>query len=177
MEQKDTMQVDDRRDTLLLEVGVSAIQGRRPYMEDRHTVVVDLLLEAERLVSLGEKEEIIVQRKVRNLRERYSLFAVFDGHGGQLASTFASTFFYQHLLNSDHLETSPLKALEEACDVTDRLYADKHKIASSQDGSTACMVLVVGRKIFTANIGDSRAVLGRKGILLITTLSTATINF
>lgn len=154
--------------SLVLEAGVSAIQGRRPYMEDRHTVILDMIKEALNLNTREEDndgmESIFINlTRLRQISSRHSLFAVFDGHGGQLASSFASTYFYQHLLNSEHLPESPVKALEEACDITDRLYADKHKIASSQDGTTACMVLLVGRRIYAANIGDSRAVLSRKG--------------
>jgi serine/threonine protein phosphatase PrpC len=136
-----------------LEVGSCAIQGRRPYMEDRRTIIEDL----RDLMSQVGKEH-------SNATERCSFFAVFDGHGGQLASTFASGYLHKNLVKSVHFPQDPIRALEEACELTDREFAEKYQTATSQDGTTACMVLIMGQRLFVANVGDSRAVLCRKGM-------------
>lgn len=137
-----------------LEVGSCAIQGRRPYMEDRRTIIEDL----RDMMSQAGKEH-----SPNGAGERCSFFAVFDGHGGQLASTFASGYLHKNLVKSAHFPHDPIRALEEACEITDREFAEKYQSATSQDGTTACMVLIMGQRLYVANVGDSRAVLCRKG--------------
>eukprot|EP01087_Luapelamoeba_hula_P008937 TRINITY_DN2272_c3_g2_i3.p1 TRINITY_DN2272_c3_g2~~TRINITY_DN2272_c3_g2_i3.p1 ORF type:complete len:334 (+),score=68.12 TRINITY_DN2272_c3_g2_i3:143-1144(+) len=163
MEKPQEMEVEDEY-TLTLLPGTSAIQGRRPYMEDRHTVLIDLLAKE---TGEGKSDDTTTTTtstaSTPSTRNQHSFFAVYDGHGGQFASTFASENLYKHLASSNHLASTPTQALHEACDTTDRLYAESHKTASSQDGSTACMVLIAGRKVITANVGDSRAVMCRNG--------------
>lgn len=127
-------------------VGACALQGRRPYMEDRRAIVESL-----RKPGAGSDHPPC------------SFFAVYDGHGGQLASSFAAANLHEFLRESKHFPHAPLDALHEACETTDRLYLEKHQSASSQDGSTACMVLLVDKTLYVANVGDSRAVLCRKG--------------
>ncbi len=141
---------------LKFEVSSCAIQGRRPYMEDRRTIIDDLFPLMDPNV------------KQNTLAEKCSIFAVFDGHGGQLASTFASAQLHDHLIKSSYFPNDPVKALEEACEFTDRAFAEKHQGATSQDGTTACIVLLMGQRLFVANVGDSRAVLCRKGQLFCT---------
>jgi protein phosphatase 1L len=138
-----------------LEVGSCAIQGRRPYMEDRRTIIEDL---RDMMASAGKEHN-----SPNGAGERCSFFAVFDGHGGQLASTFASGYLHKNLVKSAHFPHDPIRALEEACEITDRDFAEKYQSATSQDGTTACMVLIMGQRLYVANVGDSRAVLCRKG--------------
>jgi len=123
-------------------------------MEDRRTIIEDL---REVMAEVG-KEQTGLDGK-----ERYSFFAVFDGHGGQLASTFASGNLHKNLVKSDFFPHDPIRAFEEACEITDREFADKFQTATAQDGTTACMVLLIGKRLYVANVGDSRAVLCRKG--------------
>jgi len=106
----------------------------------------------------GEKKQ-----RLDGLKVRQSFFGVFDGHGGQLASTFVADQIHKNLVNSQHYPDDPKQAFEEACDVTDNLYREAHQFAAAQDGTTACMVLVIEDKLYTANVGDSRAVLCRNG--------------
>lgn len=140
-----------------IEVGSCAIQGRRPYMEDRRTIIEDLR-------EMASKED--PSSSASKMGDRCSFFAVFDGHGGQLASTFASGVLHKNLVKSAHFPDNPILALEEACALTDREFAEKYQTATAQDGTTACMVLIIGRRLYVANVGDSRAVLCRRGSCL-----------
>ena len=54
-------------------------------------------------------------------------------------------------------------ALQQAFKGVDTKYREKLGDHAGKCGSTACAVLIVGSHIFCANIGDSRAVLSRKG--------------
>jgi len=94
---------------------------------------------------------------------RQILFAVFDGHGGQLASTFVSGCLHKNLVKSSHYPRYPKRALRESFLITDSAYAKKYPVNGLQDGSTGCVVLIIGHRLYVANVGDSRAVLCRSG--------------
>jgi len=94
-------------------------------------------------------------------RGQEDYFAIFDGHGGRDAAAFAAEHLHQVL--AEKLKTNnAVKSLKEA-------FADTHKMISEQKivgGTTAVVVLFIGKKGFIANVGDTRAVLCRDGVPL-----------
>lgn len=142
--------------SILPSYGVYELQGRRPYMEDTHICVPCLA---------SHVESQTIPKDVR-------LFAVFDGHGGKVTSTYASHHFPAIL--AEHMTGShPAKTLEQQEVVSDILvttlkethsrlrrdHPDKHPM----DGCTAVVCLEYEGRLWTANLGDSRAVLCRNG--------------
>ncbi|KAK9836329.1 hypothetical protein WJX81_005776 [Elliptochloris bilobata] len=114
---------------------------------------------------------------------------VFDGHGqqGRMASAFAAAEMAK-LLKADHRmepehsgsvrggprrrssidlrmdgTRQPLAALRDACNEVDRKLADPDACGfdARLSGTTACLALVAGDQVATANVGDSRAMLVR----------------
>ncbi|XP_011090842.1 probable protein phosphatase 2C 35 [Sesamum indicum] len=90
-------------------------------------------------------------------------FGVFDGHG--LSGTHCSTFVKDRLveiLSTDvALLDDPVKAYSNAFLATnDELH--NSGIDDSMSGTTAITALVIGDKLYVANVGDSRAVLAVK---------------
>jgi protein phosphatase 1L len=86
-------------------------------------------------------------------------FAVFDGHGGRDAASFAAENL--HVILGEKLKTqNPVKSLREAFVETNQMIASM-KI---NGGTTACVALFIGKKGYVANVGDTRAVLCRDGI-------------
>ncbi|KAG2321453.1 hypothetical protein Bca52824_014666 [Brassica carinata] len=91
------------------------------------------------------------------------LFGVFDGHGvfGTQCSNFVKERVVELLSEDAALLEDPEKAYKSAFLRVNKELHDS-EIDDSMSGTTAITVLVVGDKIYVANVGDSRAVLAVK---------------
>ncbi|KAJ9182014.1 hypothetical protein P3X46_006051 [Hevea brasiliensis] len=90
-------------------------------------------------------------------------FGVFDGHGqyGAECSNFVKDRLVEILSNDPTLLNDPAKAYSSAFSRTNsELHSSK--IDDTMSGTTAITVLVIGDKIYVANVGDSRAVIAVK---------------
>jgi protein phosphatase 1L len=124
-------------------VGICSIQGRRKHMEDAFTAKPSMLQ--------GPAAPPI------------SFFAVYDGHGGALASAFLAEDLHKRIASDSAMLTeSPGKALEQAFRTSENELLRRSTLEGWYDGSTACAALLADGKMYVANVGDSRAVLGRK---------------
>ncbi|OWZ19411.1 Protein phosphatase 2C [Phytophthora megakarya] len=144
-----------------VQVGVSLAQGARPYMEDRYSVV-DRLLDDE-----------------KNADSSPSLLAVYDGHNGAYAAEYARRRFKDLLGESEELVEISRRAqhseltdddvdkirdlLVDAFAIVDDEILQRTVILNKRDGSTVLLGLLVGGKLFVANLGDSRGVLAQAG--------------
>jgi len=133
-----------------LNFGVSSMQGWRMEMEDAHTI----------------------EPNVEGM-PGHSLFAVFDGHGGQSAAIFASQNILSCLLKTekfvaykaDQTNLELLKqAMQEAFLEVDRLMRiDFAPKSGERSGCTAIAVMVTPTHVVCANAGDSRGLLCSAG--------------
>jgi protein phosphatase 2C family protein 2/3 len=148
--------------------GVIADVGIRSSMEDTYIVLNDL----------GIEDYL-----------KFSLYAVIDGHGGDwcanyLRKNLAAEIkkqlndpmlgFRKH--NEGNINECISKAFSRAFAVMDEAYYRDCKDVAVKCGATACVVLIVGNRIFTANVGDSRAVLCRSGSALNLTFDHKTVS-
>jgi serine/threonine protein phosphatase PrpC len=115
-----------------------------------------------------EDRTIATKLEVKGFPET-CFFAVFDGHAGQAASIFLEKHLHQKLEAT--LQSVVYAAGSNGDDVIKGalikcfVEADK-ELCSTDDGSagsTAATCLVIGDRIFAANVGDSRVVLCRNG--------------
>ena len=126
-----------------LEAGISEMRGLRNSMEDTHI--------ATTIPSAPD----------------HSLFAVFDGHGGDASAKFAKEHFVDVLSQSaewlTYLATqSPTHLTDALTNCFIRLDADMHNDPTIlESGSTAVVVIVTPTLIVCANAGDSRAVMSQ----------------
>lgn len=94
-----------------------------------------------------------------------SIYGVFDGHGefGELVSGFVRDHLPEHLEQQNNLKSDPVAALLSAtaslCDALTRT-----SINRQFSGTTAVYGLRVARKLYVANIGDSRCIMVRRGV-------------
>ncbi|KAI4864296.1 PP2C-domain-containing protein [Hypoxylon rubiginosum] len=131
--------------------GVSAMQGWRISMEDAHCTILDLLTPQ----SDNEK-------KVHP--SRLSFFGVFDGHGGDKVAQFAGKNIFDILKKQDTFKAGNYEqSLKDTFLATDRAILSDPQYEEEVSGCTACCGLITSEKIFIANAGDSRSVLGVKG--------------
>ncbi|KVH89884.1 Protein phosphatase 2C [Cynara cardunculus var. scolymus] len=91
-------------------------------------------------------------------------FGVFDGHGhsGKKCSNFVKNRLLELLCSDDSLLEDPVKAYTSAFCTTNNELHDNPEIDDVMSGTTAITVLVIGDKLFVANVGDSRAVISVK---------------
>jgi len=95
-----------------------------------------------------------------------AFFAVYDGHGGRQTVECVSKNFHEilkkELANNPH---SPQECLKKTFKLTDELII-QNKIQFS--GCTVAVILILQengkRKLYSANVGDARAVLARNGV-------------
>ncbi|XP_021688828.2 probable protein phosphatase 2C 35 isoform X2 [Hevea brasiliensis] len=90
-------------------------------------------------------------------------FGVFDGHGqyGAECSNFVKDRLVEILANDPTLLIDPVKAYSSAF-LRTKSELHSSKIDDTESGTTAITVLVIGDKIYVANVGDSRAVIAVK---------------
>jgi serine/threonine protein phosphatase PrpC len=162
--------------------GVSEAIGARPTMEDRTIVIQSLIYDQPANIYNGEPKDSL------NELSMTSFVAVFDGHGGDECSNFLTEALPRNVRKQMLLEKDAIRAAidssrnprgghselsEDAVSElmrriikTSYLKTDKEFISpktAPQSGSTAATVLFMGRRIFAANVGDSRVVLCRSG--------------
>lgn len=91
------------------------------------------------------------------------LVGVLDGHGklGHHCSEFAKTTLTRHLFGHKDLHFDPASALRSAFKDTQRAIERHHQVEAQYSGTTAVAAYQHRDRLFVANVGDSRAVLGR----------------
>ncbi|KAK1770964.1 phosphatase 2C-domain-containing protein [Phialemonium atrogriseum] len=130
--------------------GVSAMQGWRISMEDAHTTVLNLL------ASNKDAE--------KSHASRLSFFGVYDGHGGDKVAHFAGENIHHIIAKQETFKAGDYEqAMKDGFLATDRAILNDPKYEEEVSGCTACVGLITGDKIYIANAGDSRSVLGVKG--------------
>jgi serine/threonine protein phosphatase PrpC len=161
--------------------GISEAIGARPTMEDRTIVVQSLLYEPRHGYYKNEPKETLQELAMTTFA------AVFDGHGGDECSNYLVDVLphqiRQHMyaekeslsaaIESSRSMARPEQATEDPASELMRkilkkayLKTDKDFITpknAPQSGSTAATLIIMGRRLFAANVGDSRVVLCRVG--------------
>ncbi|KAL1964307.1 hypothetical protein VTN77DRAFT_7127 [Rasamsonia byssochlamydoides] len=133
--------------------GLSAMQGWRISMEDAHAAVLDL--QAKYLDSSG---------KPTSPDKRLSFFGVYDGHGGDKVALFAGENVHKIVAKQEAFARGDIEqALKDGFLATDRAILEDPKYEEEVSGCTASVGVISKDKIWVANAGDSRSVLGVKG--------------
>jgi serine/threonine protein phosphatase PrpC len=160
--------------------GISEAIGARPTMEDRTCVIQSLLYEPRHGYYKNEAKDQLQELAMT------SFAAVFDGHGGDECSNYLVDALPHQIRTAMFAEREALRSAIEASKTASRseqtedaaselmrkilkgayLKTDKEFITpktAPQSGSTAATIVLLGRRLFAANVGDSRVVLCRAG--------------
>lgn len=129
-----------------LQCSVHAIKNTRRKMEDKHLALVDF----NQLFGLQD-----------GINRAY--YAVFDGHGGVDAATYAATHLHVTLSKQDTLKNDASTAFKTAFTQTDDMFRTKAKRERLRSGSTGVAVLIQDQELTLAWLGDSQAMLVRNG--------------
>ena len=94
---------------------------------------------------------------------RYSMFAVFDGHGrnGHKVSLFVAQKIVDVLPELLKICPSEDVALKRSMKIAERSLEAESAIETELSGTTAVLCLLAGSTLYCANVGDSRAIIGR----------------
>eukprot|EP00192_Tetraselmis_astigmatica_P006105 CAMPEP_0117655184 /NCGR_PEP_ID=MMETSP0804-20121206/4145_1 /TAXON_ID=1074897 /ORGANISM="Tetraselmis astigmatica, Strain CCMP880" /LENGTH=456 /DNA_ID=CAMNT_0005461521 /DNA_START=390 /DNA_END=1760 /DNA_ORIENTATION=+ len=132
----------------VLRDGMASDKGGRMYMEDRQVAVLDL-------------KEHLSGDATYDMPDRQAFFGVFDGHNGECAAQFAAENLLPTILAHASFPEDMGGALAAGFVKTDMAY--EACLESEGSGSTALSVIVWGRDMTIANLGDCRAVISRRG--------------
>lgn len=122
---------------------VADMQGWRITMEDAHATVLDLD---------GEQED------------SNAFFAVYDGHGGSNVAKYAGQNLHKRLVQEDSYKAKDYEAaMKRAFLGIDEDLVANPAHTKDPSGCTAVAALVTDTKIYVANAGDSRSIIGIKG--------------
>ncbi|GBM65175.1 Protein phosphatase 1E [Araneus ventricosus] len=131
---------------------VFAIKNKRRKMEDRHVIHHDLNL----LLDLKNAPA-------------HSYFAVFDGHSGVDAATYASAHLHVNIAKHPAFLTDTVTAIIEGYKITDENFLKKCSEENLKSGSTAICALIREKTVYLSWVGDSQAVLVKEGKPVIVT--------
>lgn len=131
-------------------VGRVSEKGIRPKMEDTDCIFHNLWL----------MEEIPI-----------SFYAIYDGHGGNSCSNFLKEnlhkMFRLKWLENTHKRTNVPLALKESLESAyiecDDMFYRQDPETAKYVGSAAVVSMIMGDRIIVSNLGDSKAILCRKG--------------
>lgn len=132
---------------LLTAFGLCAMQGWRMSMEDSHIVEPNVLPE-------GDKDHV-------------AFYSIFDGHGGSGFAQFAGEKVSEILTKQKSFQAGNYsQALIDAYLATDKESLKDPILKNDHSGCTATSVLIsqLQKLIVCGNAGDSRTVLGSKGL-------------
>ncbi|KAL6535805.1 hypothetical protein OROHE_012649 [Orobanche hederae] len=92
------------------------------------------------------------------------LFAIFDGHMGHDVAKYLQDHLFENILKQSEFWTDTKSALKNAYQSTDKDILEQ-SFHLGKGGSTAVTaILINGQTLVVANIGDSRAVVCKKGV-------------
>ena len=120
----------------------------------------------EPIRAVRENQDCLVALLPWGPKGQYSLYGALDGHGrsGHHASLFVAQRIVNYLLRAlKRSKVDVATALYRAFDYAEqRLESDETNIDCTVSGTTGVFVLLDRTMLYCANVGDSRAVLGRK---------------
>jgi len=126
---------------LILVSGQHCLQGYRPSMED---------------------ESILLENFSAGPHGTMSLYGVFDGHGGTMAARFVKDNIERILLQHLKASPDPKDALRKCYLQLDEEFLATENRDSSGTTAVCALVQHSSRRLWVANVGDSRCVLSTK---------------
>ncbi|KAG8192145.1 hypothetical protein JTE90_027788 [Oedothorax gibbosus] len=122
------------------------IKNKRRTMEDRHVIIHDL----NSLLDLKDAPTD-------------SYYAVFDGHSGVDAASYASAHLHVNMANHPDFLIDPSAAIAQSYKITDENFLKLSEKENLKSGCTAVCALIRDKRIYLSWAGDSQAVLVKGG--------------
>ncbi|WVY93478.1 hypothetical protein V8G54_032566 [Vigna mungo] len=111
-------------------------------------------------------EDYHVAKIVKYEGNELGLFAIYDGHLGDSVPAYLQKHLFSNILKEEDFLTDPANSIIKAYETTDQAILS-HSSDLGRGGSTAVTaILINNQNLWVANVGDSRAVLSRKGVAI-----------
>ncbi|KAL7082487.1 hypothetical protein ACP275_14G101700 [Erythranthe tilingii] len=108
-------------------------------------------------------EDYHVAKFVQFQGHELGLFAIYDGHMGDNVPTYLQKHLFSNILKEEGFLKDPNTCIAKAYERTDEAILS-HSTDLGSGGSTAVnAILINGRFLWVANVGDSRGVISRRG--------------
>ena len=126
---------------------------------DNYPKIIDYFYKEEKNQKFNEKMEdfILIKHPFLEIENNHlSLFAVFDGHGGEYVSQYLKENFCEFLTKTINTKYNSrfTQILKESIENIDKYFDNLEE--AKQCGSTGTIVVVNNRSIYCANVGDSK---------------------
>ena len=135
--------------------GANTYQGLvRNYNEDRVSIIINMARP---------------KNYTKNYWPKTSFFGIYDGHGGNMCSEFLRDCLHKLILNDINFPDNVELAIKNGFFNAEKNFLAEmaldpkdDNIISDRSGSCAVVLLVVDKKVYVANVGDSRALFSQK---------------
>ncbi|KAI5661392.1 hypothetical protein M9H77_20715 [Catharanthus roseus] len=108
-------------------------------------------------------EDYHVAKFVQFQGRELGLFAIYDGHLGDSVPAYLQKHLFQNILKEEEFWTDPNRSISKAYERTDQAILS-HNPDLGRGGSTAVTaILINASELWVANVGDSRAILSKRG--------------
>uniref|UniRef100_A0A0C9S3R7 protein-serine/threonine phosphatase n=1 Tax=Wollemia nobilis TaxID=56998 RepID=A0A0C9S3R7_9CONI len=108
-------------------------------------------------------EDCLVAEFKRDKNHDLGLFAIYDGHLGHDVANYLKSHLFDNILNEPEFWNEPRKTIKKVYVKTDGVILE-NTVKLGPGGSTAVTaILIDGKRLLVANVGDSRAVICRGG--------------
>ncbi|RDY05382.1 putative protein phosphatase 2C 39, partial [Mucuna pruriens] len=114
--------------------------------------------------SYHDMEDYVVAEFKQVDNNELGLFAIFDGHAGHNVPNYLRSHLFDNILKEPDFWKVPIDAVKRGYSVTDSNILEMSG-ELGRGGSTAVTAILINcQKLVVANVGDSRAVLCKKGV-------------
>lgn len=125
----------------LIKYGFSLVKGKAHHpMEDYHVAKFSKIQEHE-----------------------IGLFAIYDGHMGDNVPAYLQKHLFSNILKEEEFWIDPNRSISKAYEKTDQAILSRSSDLGRGGSTAVTAILMNGRRLWVANVGDSRAVLSKRG--------------
>ena len=138
---------------LVKSYGVNTYKGLvRNYNEDRVSIIINM------------NKPVNIHKKSKNW-PKVSFFGIYDGHGGEGCSEYLRDHLHKLICeDNEYFPGNVIEAIKLGFKKAENNFMNNHALNEKKEivdrsGSCAVVVIMVDKKIYIANVGDSRCIL------------------
>lgn len=94
---------------------------------------------------------------------RCSFFGVYDGHAGSSCADFLRDHLHKLIINDPNFPENPQKAILNGFISAEDAFLKYSIDNNCNSGSCALVIIIIEKKCYVANVGDSRAIMSGEG--------------
>ena len=96
---------------------------------------------------------------------KVSFFGLYDGHGGEKCADFLKDHLHSFIINDSNFPIDVKEAIKNGFERAEKDFTSEavdptnKNVLNDDSGSCACVIMIVDNTIYSANVGDSRALM------------------